>query len=330
MAGFRRAEPKQAFIKMALYGPAGSGKTFSTLLMAEGLARHMGKRVAYVDTERGTDFYAKDVADRTVHPQGFDFDALYTRSLTECHEALSSLNLKEHGVIVIDSITHFWEGAMNAYQGKRTRDGGIPMHAWGKVKSPYKRIIQFLNDSPCHTFVLGRQGTEYQEDERSELKAVGYKMKAEGETPYEPHILVRMDPEKQKNGAAVVQAFFEKDRTGVLAGRTIAWPDFDKVCKPLLPLLGGEQGSAGDSEAAAEQDADALARMDNAKREISIEHLKEFTKKLYLAESLEEVKSVGKEITPAIKKQMTDEDLGELRQRYLDTEAEMKKRQPVD
>ncbi len=57
MAGFRKQKPMQAAIKMAVYGSAGKGKTFTTLLMAEGIAKATGKRIAYVDTESGTDFY---------------------------------------------------------------------------------------------------------------------------------------------------------------------------------------------------------------------------------------------------------------------------------
>ena len=53
MAGFRKASPEQAALKFAIYGPPGSGKTFTTLLVAEGLANIIGKRVAMVDTERG-------------------------------------------------------------------------------------------------------------------------------------------------------------------------------------------------------------------------------------------------------------------------------------
>jgi pantothenate kinase-related protein Tda10 len=59
MAGFRKAKAEQAALKIGIYGPPGSGKTFTSLLIAEGLGKISGKRVAYVDTERGTDFYAQ-------------------------------------------------------------------------------------------------------------------------------------------------------------------------------------------------------------------------------------------------------------------------------
>jgi hypothetical protein len=49
MAGFRKAAALQAAIKMGIYVPPGAGKTFTALLLAEGLAGISGKRVAYVE-----------------------------------------------------------------------------------------------------------------------------------------------------------------------------------------------------------------------------------------------------------------------------------------
>jgi len=208
MAGFRKAKAEQAALKMGIYGPPGAGKTFTSLLLAEGLAAASKKRVAYVDTEHGTDFYCKEVPTRAVHPNAFDFDAIYTRSLTEVSSAVKGLDAAQYGVVIIDSITHLWEAARAAYDGNQTRAGTIPMHAWGKIKKPYKDLMAYLLSSPMHVIICGRQGTEYATDEETdELKAVGLKMKAEGETAYEPHILIRMEsvkPKKTNEIAAIV------------------------------------------------------------------------------------------------------------------------------
>src|SRR5262249_523484 len=101
MARFAKAQPQQARLKVSIYGPAGSGKTFTTLLMAEGLAKVREKRIAYVDTERGTDFYAQRIDSRRIHPAAFDFDALYTKSIAEVTSAVKSLDPKTHGVVVL-------------------------------------------------------------------------------------------------------------------------------------------------------------------------------------------------------------------------------------
>lgn len=219
MTPFRKAKAEQAAIKCGLYGPSGSGKTFTSLLFAEGLAQLAGGRCAFVDTERGTDFYCKAVPDRGVHPTAFDFDALYTRSLTETTEAIRQLNPKEHTVIIVDSITHLWEAARAAYDGRTTSAGTIPFHAWSKIKKPYKELINLLLNCPQHMFICGRQGNEFAEDESGELKRVGVKMKAEGETPYEPHILLRMEAIRKGQGLATITAFAERIEQAFWRGR---------------------------------------------------------------------------------------------------------------
>ena len=45
MSGFAKAKAEQAALKIGIYGPPGSGKSFTSLLMAEGLAKASGKRV---------------------------------------------------------------------------------------------------------------------------------------------------------------------------------------------------------------------------------------------------------------------------------------------
>src|SRR5262245_33643022 len=197
MTTFAKPRALKAALKMALYGPAGSGKTFSALLVAEGLARHTGKRIAYVDTEFGTAFYGQRVPERAAHPEAFDFDVLYTKSITDVLGAVRGLDLGTYGVLVIDSISHVWDAAIGAYAGKRTRAGTIPMHAWSAIKAPYKQLVHLLLASPAHVLLCGRQGNDFAEDEESgELKNLGFKMRAEGETAYEPDVLVRLESHK--------------------------------------------------------------------------------------------------------------------------------------
>lgn len=326
MAGFRKAKAEQAALKMGVYGPPGSGKTFTSLLIAEGLGITSGKRVAYVDTERGTDFYCKDVPSRSVHPQAFDFDALYTRSLTEVLQQVKALSTAEYGVVVLDSITHLWEAAIAAYGGNQTRAGTIPMHAWGKIKRPYKELMSTLLSSPMHVVICGRQGTEYATDEETEeLKAVGLKMKAEGETAYEPHILIRMEAIKPKktNELATIVAYAEKDRTGVLAGRSFINPTFESMVKQLLPLLGETQARIATSDETAAADAERIADDEKERIENSAKILASFKAKITLAESAAALKEIGKSITPQVKAKMVTTDVTELREAYQAREKDL-------
>jgi AAA domain-containing protein len=326
MAGFRKAKAEQAALKLGIYGPPGSGKTFTSLLIAEGLAKVTGKRCAFVDTEHGSDFYCQTVPTRAVHPDAFDFDALYTRSITETNAAVKALNPDEYGIVIIDSMTHLWQACIEAYGGKQTSVGTIPMHAWGKIKKPYKDLMSFLLSTQMHVIICGRQGTEYATDEETEeLKAVGVKMKAEGETPYEPHILIRMEAIKPKktNELAMIVAYAEKDRTGVLAGRSFINPTFDSLCRPLLSLLGKTQAQIDTLDQAAIKDADTIAADEALRVTLSAELLREWTANVQLAKSHEALKQVGKLITAELKAQMTPQDVQSLREAYQTREREL-------
>ena len=326
MSGFRKAKAEQAALKVCIYGAPGSGKTFTSLLMAEGLAKRAGKRIAYVDTERGTDFYCQDVKERAIHPAAFDFDAIYSRSIMEITDAVRSIDPKDYAVVIFDSITHLWMAAKAAYAGKTTKVGTIPFHAWGKIKKPYKDLEAFMLNSPMHYICCGRQGIEYETDEESEeLKAVGYKVKAEGETPYEPHILIRMEAIKQKRSMEQSQivAYIEKDRTGILNGRSFINPTFDTLCVPLLGLLGDKQAQVKTEDENANQDAERIAIQDVNFADQSSAILKEFGAKITLAGDAKALKDIGKTIIPQVKAKMTPADVASLREAYQAREKEL-------
>lgn len=332
MVAFRKAKAEQAALKLGLYGPPGSGKTFTALLVAEGLAKRCGKRIAYVDTERGTDFYCQEVPNRKVHPQAFDFDAIYTKSIMEILGAVKSLSPDEYGVLVLDSVTHMWEACIAAYAGKTTSIGSIPMHAWGKIKKPYRDLMSAILSSPLHVIICGRQGTEYATDaDTDELKAIGLKMKAEGETPYEPHILIRMESVRGKKPTdpATIYAYAEKDRTGILSGKTFANPTFESLCSSILPLLGGVQAKVATLDETASIDAEAMAVQADEKAALSSELLTDYRARITLAKSLDQLKAIGKELTPKRKSEMTTADVASLREAYLQRETVLKGGTPV-
>jgi hypothetical protein len=283
MGKFAKAHAEQAKLKIGIYGESGSGKTFTSLLFAEWLAAKEGKRVAFIDTERGSDFYARSIKERAVHPQAFDFDALYTRSIHEAIEAVEDLNPAEHGVLIIDSITHLWEAAKEAYAGKLTSKGGIPVQAWGEIKKPYKRLMSLFLDGDFHAIVCGREGVMMEQDADGEAKVVGKRMKSEGETPYEPHILLRFHPSREeKTGLYIISFLCEKDRSGILTGKTIQNPTFE-VLEPIYGYLTpGAQGKVGSLEDAAAQDA-ARAEEKEEKKQAAREALYDTIRRAILA-----------------------------------------------
>jgi hypothetical protein len=322
MAGFKKAVAQQAALKMALYGPPGSGKTFTALLLAEGLADKIHKRVAVIDTERGTDFYVQPVAERTYHPAAFDVDCLYTKSIIEVTAAAKDLDPATHGVIIVDSVSHLWDSVMASYTGKRTSLGGIPLDAWSRLKRPYLDLVSWLINSPFHVLLAGRQTGQYEDDDDGRLRAVGVKMRSEKETPYEAHVCVRMECIYEKNnakkniGLGVPTAYVEKDRSGILQGNVYPWPSFATLALPLLPLLGNVQGQVDSEEDAGARDAEAIAAQDRQRESQSLRTLDELTAQFTLAKTLGTVEEIAKTITPQLKKSMLAEHVAQLRDAY--------------
>lgn len=329
MSKFQKPQPVKAGLKLGLYGPAGSGKTFTALLLAEGLAQ--GTRVAYVDTEHGTAFYSQAVPGRHPHPEAFDFDVLPTRSITEVLAALRTLDPKQHGVVVIDSISHLWDACKNAYTGKLTRQGSIPFNAWATIKKPYKALMHWLLTSPCHVIICGRQAVEYGEDESTgELTSLGYRMRAEGETGYEPDVLLRLEPRRTKRDPrAVPVAHVEKDRTGILAGRTIEWPSFESVAKPLLGLLGHEAVAMPNDDEVAVQDTEVLAREEVEHQRMSRELAESVLARFQSARTLAELQRCGQDLTAQVKARFTQTDLERVRAAYQTRHTQLQASTPT-
>src|SRR5712692_5569734 len=138
--------------------------------------------------------------------------------------------------------------------------------------------MNLLLSSPVHVLICGRQGNDFAEDQDSgELKNLGYKMRAEGETAYEPDVLLRLESHKaDRKKAAVMMAHVEKDRSGILAGTSIAWPTFDNTARALLGLLGTTQAAVPSDDEVGQQDAEALARQDTEREEGSVELAAEY------------------------------------------------------
>jgi len=299
--GLKKATPKQAYLKMALYGRPGSGKTLTSLIIGEGLAKKYNKRIAFFDTESGTDFYAKEIKQRTFHPEAFDFDVMHSRSLTEVIDELNALDFNEYGIIIVDSITHLWEAAKNAYQGKKVGEDNIPLQAWNKIKKPYKTmLINFLMSCPAHVFMCGREGMETEIVDGS-LTPIGTKMKAEGETQYEPHICINMKQIRRTDVAAGVEkgnivAYFEKDRTGVFNCQSIKYPKYEDFL-PLVELLDGKEQRKIESDIEAEEkDSNLLNAIDKEKIENSAKLRSEWERLMRASVDSEQLKIAWKAV----------------------------------
>jgi hypothetical protein len=210
---------------------------------------------------------------------------------------------------------------MGRLQGKTTKIGTIPMSAWGEIKKPYKELMAFLLSTSMHVIICGRQANEFGESDDGEMKKIGVKMRAEGETQYEPHITIRMEATRAKKPGEKtdVLAIVEKDRTGILSGGVIINPNFDKVVRPILPLLGTVQAKVETEDEVGQRDAEAMVQADATKARDSAKLLVQHKAALDIASTKgkKELDAASKLITAEVKKQMLPSHVAELREHYV-------------
>lgn len=165
---FKKAQRKSAKLRLALAGPAGSGKTYSALLIARGL----GGPVAMIDTEHGSgelyaDLYNYDVA--TLTPP-FSPER-YIQIIKEAEKA-------DYSIIIIDSLSHAWagEGGVLDIHDRAARSTRNSFTAWREVTPQHNALVEAMLQSPCHIIATVRTKTAYevqQEGNKTKVVKVG-------------------------------------------------------------------------------------------------------------------------------------------------------------
>ena len=173
MSRFRKAERKQARLRLALTGPSGAGKTYSALLLAKGI----GGRIAVIDTERGS---ASLYAGLDGIP---DFDVLNLDApfSPEAYiEAIGDAEKAGYDVLIIDSITHEWNGKGGILEihdsVTRTRTKGNSYIAWADVTPRHNAFIDAILQARLHVICTMRSKSDFVLVEGSNGKQVPKKV----------------------------------------------------------------------------------------------------------------------------------------------------------
>lgn len=172
---FRPAARTQNRLKMALDGPAGSGKTFTALRLGHSL----GDEVFVIDTQYGAAaLYAGENIDGKVW--NFKHLTLSQHDVDHYQNAISAAEKQGADVIVIDSLSNAWDdcgGILDQVERKseqRNSDGKMTntFTAWQKGTKMYKSLIRAILESPCHIIATMRTKNEYviDTDERGKTR----------------------------------------------------------------------------------------------------------------------------------------------------------------
>lgn len=149
----QKAQRKQAKIKVALQGPSGSGKTYSALLLANGLCGDWSK-VAVIDSENHSADLYSDLGDYNVLSISQPYDPeKYIQAITSCESSGME-------VIIIDSVSHEWEGAGGILDIHGSMAGNSFTN-WSKVTPRHNAFIQKMLNSPAHIIATVRTKQDY-------------------------------------------------------------------------------------------------------------------------------------------------------------------------
>lgn len=244
MTLFQPAEVTSAYLKMGILGFQGGGKTKTAGKTTIGLVKYMkakgidyaNKPVAFFDTETGSDWLIPDFK-----AAGIPLVVAKKRSFADLLDAVREAE-QHASALIIDSITHPWRELCESYMKKKQRSF-LQMDDWGYLKGNHgwAQFTDLFVNSKLHIVMCGRAGyefTDYKDDNgKRQIEKTGTKMKTEGETGFEPSLLVLMEQvEDMRTNKVSHRATIQKDRSTLLDGLTFDNPDF-KDFLPHVELL---------------------------------------------------------------------------------------------
>ena len=158
-----RADRSKSKVCVALAGDSGSGKTLSSIRLARGLVGEKG-RIGYIDTEQHrASLYAG-------YYGGFDVINLEPPFSPERYEeAVRTFKDAGYDVVVIDSMSHEWEGVGGVLEmaENQTYKNGSPvqgMAKWAKPKAEHKKMMDYLLHCGMHIIFCFRAKERLREE----------------------------------------------------------------------------------------------------------------------------------------------------------------------
>ena len=201
----KKAVKKQVKLRLGMSGASGFGKTYSALLLAHGMINDWSK-IAVIDTENGSAELYADLGDYNVLPLQPPFTPeRYIEAIKTCENAGMEL-------IIIDSITHEWDGKGGCLD-IHSELGGQFAH-WSKVTPRHNSFIQAILQSKCHVITTVRRKQDYDmvKNDKGKIEPVKVGTKEVTKDGFEYELTVNFEFINDKH---IVKA--SKDRTSMFA-----------------------------------------------------------------------------------------------------------------
>lgn len=169
MSLIQKAKRKNIPLKLGIRGASGSGKTYSSILLAKGLMGGDLEQVCILDTENESANLYDDLGDYSVMPFAPPFKPQrYVKAI----EYIEEQGFK---VLIIDSTSHEWMGKGGCLD-IHSKIGGNSYTAWNKVTPMHDEFIQTILQSKMHIICCMRSKEDYVLKENEKGKMVPEKV----------------------------------------------------------------------------------------------------------------------------------------------------------
>lgn len=143
---FQKAKREQVWLKVLLSGASGSGKSYSALRIATGLAEKCGSGIAYIGTEGSRDKY---------YSNEFNYDLQQMSDPFTTDKYMNAIQEAVNGgykVLIIDSLSHEWKWLNDTHD----KMPGNSFTNWGKLKPKHRQFMDMVLNSPIHVIATAR------------------------------------------------------------------------------------------------------------------------------------------------------------------------------
>lgn len=201
------AQRHQVKLRLGLSGASGFGKTYSALLLAHGITNDWTK-IAIIDTENNSASLYSDLGNFNVISFSEPYSPeRYIKAIKTCEES----NIE---VIIIDSISHEWQGTggclhIHEQLGGRFQD-------WANVTPRHQAFIDAIMQSKAHVITTVRSKIDYSMDISSngKTKVVKHGLKSITREGFEYELTANFELINENHMAKA-----SKDRTGLFMNK---------------------------------------------------------------------------------------------------------------
>lgn len=238
----KKAKRQRRPLKISMEGLSGGGKTYTALRLAfEMRRRGIGKRIVVIDSENeSAGLYAGVVEDG----EAWDYDTVdmprdkrNPAGYTEAYEWAVS---QGYDIVIIDSLSHAWHGALQAVDAFAKSHKGDKFGGWADITPQQQQMIQTLTDTRAHCISTMRVKSDFQDQEvngRTRKVKVGMKADQRDNTEYEYDLVLRFEANNEVFVEKVRGCSAMNGRAATRPGPAFFKPLFDwwLSAEPVVP-----------------------------------------------------------------------------------------------